>query len=134
MLYVGCERFPGYTSVRNSLDFRLFRFLHDYYGDLLDEMFPQFPDHFQVFLHVSPSVSTICFPRFKWKQFPYRYIPELSTFYLSTFMGLNIKEGRRQRQGALISNHCLISHRWYDVEKLTVSGSSNLKAQHKVFC
>ena len=26
----------------------------------------------------------------------------------------------------------LISHRWYDVEKLKVSGSSNLKAQHKV--
>ena len=26
----------------------------------------------------------------------------------------------------------LISHRWYDVEKLKVSGSSNLKTQHKV--
>ena len=29
-----------------------------------NEMFPQFPYHFQVFLHVSPGVSTICFPRF----------------------------------------------------------------------
>ena len=40
-----------------------FRFLRDYYGDSLDVMFPQFPNHFlpfpMVFLHVSPSVSTI---------------------------------------------------------------------------
>ena len=40
-----------------------FRFLRDYYGDSLDVMFPQFPNHFlpfpMMFPHVSPSVSTI---------------------------------------------------------------------------
>ena len=55
-----------------------FCFLRDSYGDSLDVMFPQFPNHFllfpMVFLYVSPSVSTIssgistvssqCFPRF----------------------------------------------------------------------
>ena len=38
-------------------------FLRDYYGDSLDVMFPQFPNHFlpfpMVFPHVSPSVSTV---------------------------------------------------------------------------
>ena len=37
------------------------RFLRDYYGNSLDVMFPQFPNHFlpfpMVFPHVSPSVS-----------------------------------------------------------------------------
>ena len=56
----------------------LFRFLHDYYGNSFNDMFPQFPKHFlpfpMVFPHVSPSVSTIssgvatvsphCFSRF----------------------------------------------------------------------
>ena len=42
-------------------------------------------------------------------------------------LGLHMKEGKRQRQkGALMSNLCLIIHRWYDVEKLTVPGSSNI--------
>ena len=55
-----------------------FSFLREYNGDSLDVMFPQFPNHFplfpMVFLHVSPSVSTIslgvstvssqCFPCF----------------------------------------------------------------------
>ena len=41
--------------------------------------------------------------------------------------------------GALMDNLCLISHRWYDVEKLTVPGSSNLNlsfsgAQQKFLC
>ena len=40
-----------------------FRFLRDYYGNSLDIMFSQFPNHFipfsMVFPHVSPSVSTI---------------------------------------------------------------------------
>ena len=49
-------------------------------------------------------------------------------------MGPNIKEGTRQSQEALMSNNCLINHCWYNVEKLTVSDSSNLKAQHKVLC
>ena len=39
-------------------------------------------------------------------------------------MGPNIEEGARQRQGTLMRNHCLVSHR-YDVEKFTVPGSSN---------
>ena len=66
------------TNTRGVVKTCLFRFLHDYYGDSLDVMFPQFPNHFlpfpMVFPHVSPSVSTIspgvsavspqCFPRF----------------------------------------------------------------------
>ena len=105
VLYVGCERMPGFTSARISLDFKKFsinipkcivlqfwwklntrkivktcpfHFLRDYYGDFLDVMFPQFPNHFlpfsMVFSHVSSSVSTIssgvstvapqCFPGF----------------------------------------------------------------------
>ena len=54
------------------------RFLHSYYVDSLDVMFPQFPNHLlpfpMVFPHVSPGVSTIssgvstvspqCFPHF----------------------------------------------------------------------
>ena len=55
-----------------------FHFLHHYYGDSFNVMFLQFPNHLLpfpvVFLHVSPSVSTIslgvstvspeCFPCF----------------------------------------------------------------------
>ena len=55
-----------------------FPFQRDYYGDTLDVMLPQFPNHFlpfpMVFPNVSPSVSAIssefstvspqCFPRF----------------------------------------------------------------------
>ena len=67
----------------------------------------------------------------KWKQ---RFHTDTFWNYLLLNMvGLNIKEGTRQRQGTLMSNHCLISHCWYDVEKLTVPGSISLKAQHKVF-
>ena len=105
VLYVGCQRMPGFISACISLDLKKFsinilkctvlpfwwklnthrivktcpfHFLHDYYGDSLDVMFPQFPKHFlpfpMVFSHVSPSLSTIssgistvspqCFPRF----------------------------------------------------------------------
>ena len=105
VLYVGCERMPGFISALISLDLKKFsinilksivlqfwwklntrrivktcpfRFLRDYYGDSLNVMFPQFPNHFLpfpiVFSHASPSVSTIsssvstvscqCFPRF----------------------------------------------------------------------
>ena len=42
--------------------------------------------------------------------FPYRYILALPTFEYVCLMWLNIKEGTRQRQGALMSNHCLLSH------------------------
>ena len=40
-----------------------FHFLRNYYGDSLDVMFSQFPNHFlpfsMMFPHVSPSVCTI---------------------------------------------------------------------------
>ena len=46
------------------------RFLRDYYGDSLDVMFPQFPNHFllfpMVFPYISSGVSNVCpqcFPR-----------------------------------------------------------------------
>ena len=38
-------------------------------------------------------------------------------------MGVNIKERTRQRQRALMKNHCVISHGSYEVEKLTVPDS-----------
>ena len=65
-------------------------------------------------------------------EFPYWCILELPTFEYGCLVGLNIKDGARQGQGALMSNHCLRGHCWYDVEKLTVPGSSYLKAQLKV--
>ena len=55
-------------------------------------------------------------------------------FEYCCLVGLNIKKRTRQRKGALMSNHCMISHHRYDVEKLTVPGNSNLKVQHKVLC
>ena len=66
--------------------------------------------------------------------FPYRYILELPTFEYGCLVGPNIKERTRQRYGALMRNRWLISHRWHDVEKLTVPGGSDLKTQHKVLC
>ena len=36
------------------------------------------------------------------------------------------EEAEAGREEALMSNICLISHHWYDVEKLTVPGSSTL--------
>ena len=91
VLYVGCERMPGFTSAYNLLDLKKFSinilkciyvlqfwwklntrrivqtwafcFPRDYYGDTLDVIFPQFPNHFlpfpKVLPHVSPIVSTI---------------------------------------------------------------------------
>ena len=56
----------------------------------------------------------------------------LPIFEYGCLVRLNIKEGTRQRQGALMSYVCLMSHRFYDVEKLTLLGSGNLKAQRKV--
>ena len=41
--------------------------------------------------------------------FPYRYILALPTFEYGCLVWLNIKERARQRQGALISNHCLLN-------------------------
>ena len=43
--------------------------------------------------------------------FSYQQIPELQTSKYGCLVGLNIKDGTRQRQGALMSNHCQISHR-----------------------
>ena len=51
--------------------------------------------------------------------FLYRYILELPTFEYGCLIRLNIKKEIRQMQGALMSNHCLISHRWYNVEELS---------------
>ena len=44
-------------------------------------------------------------------EFPYQYILDLPNFEYGCLVGLNIKDGTRQRQGALTSNHCLISYR-----------------------
>ena len=85
VLYVGCERMPGFTSARISLDLKKFsinilkciflqfwwklntrrivktcpfRFMCDCYGDSLDVIFLQFPNHFLPF----PMVFFPCFP------------------------------------------------------------------------
>ena len=63
--------------------------------------------------------------------------PQIMYFEYGCLVGLHIKEVKKQRRGrALMSN--LVSHRWYDMEKLTVPGSSNLNltfsgAQKKTF-
>ena len=54
----------------------------------------------------------------------------------STYQG---GEEAETDSGALMKKFYLISHRWYDVEKLSVPGSSNLNlsfsgAQQKVLC
>ena len=54
-------------------------------------------------------------------------------------MGLNIKAETRQRQETLMNNHCLIRHRWNDVEERTVSDSSkfcvnDMKEKSVTFC
>ena len=54
----------------------------------------------------------------------------------ATYQGGEETEGG---SGALMSNLCLISHLWYDVEKLTLPGSSNLNLsfsgpQQKLMC
>ena len=66
--------------------------------------------------------------------FPYRYILALPNFEYGRLVWLNIKEETRQRQGVLMNNHFLLNHCWYDMEKLTVYVSSNLKAQYKNLC
>ena len=72
--------------------------------------------------------------------FQYRYILELSTCEYGCLVGLQFKEGKKQRQtgGTMMSNVCLISHSWCDVEKLTVPGSSDLiqvfQGHSKKFC
>ena len=73
------------------------------------------------------------------KAFLYLSILELCAFEDGCFVGLHIKEGKRQRgSGALMNIICLISHRLSDVEKLAVPGSSNLNSSfsgtQKKFC
>ena len=73
--------------------------------------------------------------------FLYRCILGIIYFWVLLF-GWAAYEGGKEAEverGALMSNFCLISHRWYDVEKLPVPDSSNLNfsfsgAQQKVLC
>ena len=53
---------------------------------------------------------------------------ELSTFKYGCLVRGAYQAGEEAEAGrdAPKSNLCLISHRWYDVKKLTVRGSSNL--------
>ena len=62
-------------------------------------------------------------------------------FSVSLFDGAAYQAGKEAEagRGSLMSNLCLMSHRWYDVEKLTVPGSTNLNlsfsgALQKVLC
>ena len=68
--------------------------------------------------------------------FPYRYILALPTFEYDCLVWLNIKERARQRQGALISNHCLLSQNQleegdFSVENLGLffQSSGNIKQE-----
>ena len=65
--------------------------------------------------------------------------PEMIYFWIWLFGGAACQGIGRGGEWALMSNLCLISHRWHDVEKLTVPGSSNLNlsfsgAQQNVLC
>ena len=71
----------------------------------------------------------------KWKKFEvktaflYQCILELTYFEYDCLVGKSSQGGEEAEAGreeALMSNICLISHHWYDVEKLTVPGSSTL--------
>ena len=56
-------------------------------------------------------------------------ILELPYFEYGCLVGKSSQGGEEAeavREEALMSNICLISHHWYDVEKLTVPGSSTL--------
>ena len=68
--------------------------------------------------------------------FPYRYILALPTFDYGCLVWQNIKEWARQRQGALISNHCLLSQNQlgegdFSVENLGLflQSSGNIKQE-----
>ena len=61
--------------------------------------------------------------------FLYQCILELPFFEYGCLVRKSSQGGEEAevgREEALISNICLISHHWYDVEKLTVPGSSTL--------
>ena len=70
----------------------------------------------------------------KWRKnlktaFLYQCILELPYFEYGCLVGKSSQGGEETEAGreeALMSNICLISHHWYDVEKLTVPGSSTL--------
>ena len=65
----------------------------------------------------------------KWKQHFYTKHLELPCFEYGCLVGKSSQGGEEAEVGmeeALVSNICLISHHWYDVEKLTVPGSSTL--------
>ena len=60
--------------------------------------------------------------------FLYQCILELPYFEYGCLVGQPRREEvEAGTEEALMSNLCLISHHCYDVEKLTASGSSNLK-------
>ena len=64
----------------------------------------------------------------KWKQHVYSNTCWNNLLLnMAVRLGCILGDGRGTRkEGALMSNLYLISHQWYDVEKLTVPGSSNL--------
>ena len=70
----------------------------------------------------------------KWKQHFHTDRLRITNFWIWLFVRPHIKETTRQKQGALMTNYFLISHRWCDAEKLTVPDSSDLGTQHKVLC
>ena len=56
-----------------------------------------------------------------------RFYSDISRKYLLLNMDAwSAYQGGEGADGALMMNLCLISHSWYDAEKLTVPGSSNL--------
>ena len=69
-----------------------------------------------------------------------RFYSDISRNYLLLNMDVwSAYQGGEGAEGALMMNLYLISHSWYDVEKLTVPGSSNLNlsfsgARQKVLC
>ena len=70
----------------------------------------------------------------KWKQhFHTDRFRNYQLLNMAVWWGLISRRGRGRGKGywwATIA--CLLSHRWCDVEKLTVPGSGNFRAQHKV--
>ena len=90
------------------------------------------------------SIFVVSSKNLKWKQ---HFWTDTSWNYLLLNMvvwwGCISRRGKGRGEAGgewepLMSNLCLISHRWYDVEKRTVPGSSNLNliflGAHQTFC
>ena len=85
-------------------------------------------------LMTSLLIFLISSKNLKWKQDFHTADYGITNFWILLFGGAKYQRGKEAETRGTKSNHYLINHNWYHVEKLAVFSSSNLKAQHKVLC